>query len=139
MRPVDDPFAPGIINFSLSRMVNIWNEGMSEPEPRCGRVYDAEGARKAILNAAEAVFAEYGFDGMRIEVIAKAFSYNSSLRFHYFGDKLGLYAEVVKQADREMSELQVCELMYLPMLFIYAVGNPELIKNLLRSCCYGTD
>ena len=45
---------------------------MSEPEPRRGRAHDAEGAREAILNAAEAVFAEHGFDGARIDVIAKA-------------------------------------------------------------------
>ena len=80
---------------------------MSDPEPRRGRAHDAEGAREAILNAAEAVFAEHGFDGARIDVIAKASGYNSSLLFHYFGDKLGLYVEVVKRADREMTELQV--------------------------------
>jgi AcrR family transcriptional regulator len=80
---------------------------MSDPEPRRGRTHDAEGAREAILNAAEAVFAEHGFDGARIDVIAKASGYNSSLLFHYFGDKLGLYVEVVKRADREMTELQV--------------------------------
>jgi TetR/AcrR family transcriptional regulator len=80
---------------------------MSDPEPRRGRTHDAEGAREAILNAAEAVFAEHGFDGARIDAIAKASGYNSSLLFHYFGDKLGLYIEVVKRADREMTELQV--------------------------------
>jgi AcrR family transcriptional regulator len=80
---------------------------MIDPEPRRGRTHDAEGAREAILNAAEAVFAEHGFDGARIDVIAKASGYNSSLLFHYFGDKLGLYVEVVKRADREMTELQV--------------------------------
>ncbi len=79
---------------------------MSEPETRRGRTHDAEGAREAILNAAEAVFAEHGFDGARIDAIAKASGYNSSLLFHYFDDKLGLYTEVVKRADREMSELQ---------------------------------
>jgi TetR/AcrR family transcriptional regulator len=79
---------------------------MSEPEPRRGRTHDAEGAREAILSAAEVVFAEHGFDGARIDAIAKASGYNSSLLFHYFGDKLGLYTEVVKRADREMSELQ---------------------------------
>jgi TetR/AcrR family transcriptional regulator len=83
------------------------DEGMSEPEPRRGRTHDAEGAREAILNAAETVFAEHGFDGARIDAIAKASGYNSSLLFHYFDDKLGLYTEVIKRADSEMSELQV--------------------------------
>ncbi len=79
---------------------------MSEPEPRRGRTHDAEGARQAILNAAEAVFAEHGFDGARIDAIAMAADYNKSLIFHYFGDKLGLYAAVIRRADKETSELE---------------------------------
>ena len=79
---------------------------MSEPGSRRGRAHNAEGAREAILNAAEIVFAEHGFDGARIDVIAAESGYNKSLIFQYFDDKLGLYAEIVKRADREMTELQ---------------------------------
>ena len=78
------------------------------------RERDAEVARQAILDAAEEVFAKNGFDGARIDAIAAASGYNKSLIFHYFGDKLGLYAEVVKRADREMTALQVRVL--LPLL-----------------------
>jgi AcrR family transcriptional regulator len=39
----------------------------------------------------------------RIDAIAKASGYNSSLILHYFGDKLGLYARAVKRADKEMT------------------------------------
>lgn len=70
-----------------------------------GRTRDAKRARAAILDAAEAVFAQHGFDGARIEAIAIASGYNSGLLFRYFGDKLSLYAEVLKRADKEMSEL----------------------------------
>ena len=105
---------------------------MSDPEPRRGRAHDAEGAREAILNAAEAVFAEHGFDGARIDVIAKASGYNSSLLFHYFGDKLGLYVEVVKRADREMTELQVRVLA--PLLEDETVtSNVHAFKALLEN------
>jgi TetR/AcrR family transcriptional regulator len=79
---------------------------MSEPEPRRGREHNAKGTREAILNAAEAVFAEHGFDGARFDAIAQASGYNKSLIGQYFGDKLGLYAEVVKRADQETSALQ---------------------------------
>jgi TetR/AcrR family transcriptional regulator len=79
---------------------------MTASELKRGRVHDADGAQAAILNAAEAVFAQHGFDGARIEAIARASSYNSGLIFHYFQDKLGLYTEIVKRADREMSALQ---------------------------------
>src|SRR5437763_8117985 len=80
---------------------------MSEPGSRRGRAHDAEGAREAILNAAEEVFAEHGFDGARIDAIAAEAGYNKSLIFHYFDDKLGLYAEVVRRADQEMTALQM--------------------------------
>jgi TetR/AcrR family transcriptional regulator len=79
---------------------------MSEPEPRHGRAHNAQGTREALLNAAEAVFAEHGFDGARFDAIAQASGYNKSLIGQYFGDKLGLYTEVNKRIDRDMSELE---------------------------------
>src|SRR5947209_11862666 len=78
---------------------------MDDPERRRGRVHDAEGAREAILNAAEQVFAEHGFDGARVDAIAARAGYNKSLLFQYFGDKLGLYAEVNKRIDRDINEI----------------------------------
>src|SRR6266568_8945680 len=78
---------------------------MTEPESRGGRARDAHRTRAAILDAAEATFAQHGFDGARIDAIANASGYNSGLLFRYFGDKLGLYTEVLKRADEEMSEL----------------------------------
>ena len=69
-------------------------------------VHDAEGAREAILNAAEEVFAEHGFDGARIDAIAEVAGYNKSLIFHYYDDKLGLYSAVLKRIDQQASVLQ---------------------------------
>jgi TetR/AcrR family transcriptional regulator len=79
---------------------------MPEPGSRRGRAHDAEGAREAILNAAEEVFAEHGFDGARIDAIAETAGYNKSLIFQYYGDKLGLYAAVLKRTDEETRVLQ---------------------------------
>jgi TetR/AcrR family transcriptional regulator len=78
---------------------------MAEPGSRGGRARDANRTRKAILDAAEVVFALHGFDGARIDAISSTSGYNSGLLFRYFGDKLGLYAEVLKRADEEISEL----------------------------------
>ena len=121
-------------------------------QPRRGRPHDAEGAREAILNAAEEVFAEHGFDGARIAAIAAAADYNSSLIFQYFGDKLGLYAEVVRRADKEMNELQTRVLsplledktiaanayvfkalleIIVTALFDYLVAHPRFMRMLL--------
>src|SRR5205823_14996127 len=82
---------------------------MPEPRRKRGRerVYDAQRTREAILGAAEAVFAEHGFDGTSVDAIAAQAGYNKSLLFQYFGDKLGLYTQVLKRADREMDELLV--------------------------------
>src|SRR5579884_2702568 len=82
---------------------------MSEPRRKRGRerIYDAQRTREAILNAAEARFAEHGFDGTSVDAIAAEAGYNKSLLFQYFGDKLGLYTQVLKRADREMGELLV--------------------------------
>lgn len=79
---------------------------MTEAGSRRGRAHDAEGAREAILNAAEEVFAEHGFDGARIDAIAETAGYNKSLIFHYYGDKLGLYAAVLQRIDRQVAEVQ---------------------------------
>lgn len=125
---------------------------MARPATTRGRTHDAASAREAILNAAEASFAEHGFAGARSDVIAKASGYNSSLIFHYFGDKLGLYTEVVRRADQELSALQRHALAPLIMdesiaqdahafkalltalvatYFDYAVTHPRFIRTLL--------
>ena len=69
------------------------------------RIYDAQSTREAILSAAEALFAEHGFDGTSVDAIASQAGYNKSLLFQYFGDKLGLYSQVLKRADQEMGEV----------------------------------
>ena len=76
-------------------------------------MHDAEGTREAILNAAEEVFAEHGFDGARVDDIAEKASYNKSLIFQYFDDKLGLYAAVVRRADDQTRVMQDKALMAL--------------------------
>lgn len=73
---------------------------MSESGRRRG-----ETTREVILTAAEIVFAEHGFDGARVDTIAHVSGYDKKLIFRYFGDKLGLYAEVLKRADRELNAL----------------------------------
>ncbi|HEX6552111.1 MAG TPA: TetR family transcriptional regulator [Ktedonobacteraceae bacterium] len=73
---------------------------MSESGRRRG-----ETSREAILTAAEIVFAEHGFDGARVDTIANVSGYDKKLIFRYFGDKLGLYVEVLKHADRELNVL----------------------------------
>lgn len=79
---------------------------MPQPDSGRGRTHNAEGAREAILNAAEEIFARHGFDGTRVDVIAEVAGYNKGLIFRYFGDKLSLYAHVIRRADEETRSLQ---------------------------------
>lgn len=79
---------------------------MSTLPPKRARANDASAARATILDAAESEFAEHGFAGARSDAIAKASGYNSALIFHYFGDKLALYTEVVRRADQALSAHQ---------------------------------
>jgi AcrR family transcriptional regulator len=80
---------------------------MTETRQKRGRkhVYDAQSTREAILSAAETLFAERGFDGTSVDAIASQAGYNKSLLFQYFGDKLGLYRQVLKRSDQEMGTL----------------------------------
>jgi len=69
------------------------------------RPRDAARAQVAILDAAEAEFAKHGFAGARVDAIAKTAGYNKSLIFQYFGDKLGLYTEVLKGVDAQATRV----------------------------------
>lgn len=71
-----------------------------------GRAKDAVAAQAAILDAAEAAFADHGFAGARIDAIAEASGYNKSLIFHYFDDKLGLYTAVIQRARQQSAAMQ---------------------------------
>jgi TetR/AcrR family transcriptional regulator len=103
---------------------------MPDPGPRQGRPHDAEGAREAILNAAEMVFAEHGFDGARIDAIAAAAGYNKSLIFQYYGDKLGLYSDVIRRAD---DDTRVLQLRTLELLSVEGDDlKPDHFKEILR-------
>ena len=55
-----------------------------------------------ILEAALQEFAAKGFAGARVDVIARRARINKRMLYHYFGDKEGLFREVLRRkiADR---------------------------------------
>jgi AcrR family transcriptional regulator len=61
-------------------------------------------SRLAILDAAEVEFSERGFDGVRIEHVARRAGYNKSLVYRYFGNREGLYAAVLERAASRRTE-----------------------------------
>ena len=68
-----------------------------------------QGTRDAILEAAEAVFGEKGFRKATLEDVAGAAQVSRPLVYRYFGDKRGLFAEVVDRVLREWNEVLVAE------------------------------
>lgn len=66
------------------------------PQP-AERVRDAERSRAALLDAAEAEFAEKGLAGARVGVIAERAGLNKQLISYYFGGKQGLYDAILER------------------------------------------
>jgi len=64
---------------------------------------NAESSRRAILDAAEALFAARGFDGASLHAIGRTAGASAALPAYFFGDKDGLYRAVMERllADRE--------------------------------------
>jgi TetR/AcrR family transcriptional regulator len=69
-----------------------------EPPKRSLRPRDADMTRVCLLTTAEEVFTEVGFEGARVDDIAKRAGVNKRMIYVYFGDKEGLYREVLRGA-----------------------------------------
>jgi TetR/AcrR family transcriptional regulator len=61
-------------------------------------------SQQRILDAALDEFAAHGFAGARVDVIARRARINKRMLYHYFGDKEGLFREMLR---RKIAERQV--------------------------------
>ncbi len=64
---------------------------------------DPEGTRQAILEAALAEFAKFGYSGSRIDAIAQATNTSKRMIYYYFENKMGLHLAVINNAISGMS------------------------------------
>lgn len=56
-----------------------------------------------ILDTAERLFAERGYDATSMQALADDLEVNKALLFHYFASKDGLYAAVIKRFDEPLN------------------------------------
>ncbi|HEX4954165.1 MAG TPA: helix-turn-helix domain-containing protein [Thermoanaerobaculia bacterium] len=76
---------------------------MANPGPPPRRERDSEATREALLRAASELFAERGFDGVRVEAIAERAGVNKAMISYHFGGKRALYEAVLVSAFAEIA------------------------------------
>ncbi len=110
---------------------------------------DAGSTEARILAAAKSVFAERGFGGARVDLIARRANANKRMIYYYFENKEGLYRRVIELAYLDIREaeqklalehLEPCEALRALIRFTwsYYLRNPEFIslvntENLLQA------
>jgi AcrR family transcriptional regulator len=95
-------------------------------------------SRRRILDAAERAFALRGFGGARLRDIAQEAGVHHALVHHYYGDKRGLFQEVIKRGLGRVSlagrdalagpTLEATVRSFVGVLFDFCANN----RNLLR-------
>jgi len=70
------------------------------------REQSAQQTRDSILKAATQIFAKYGYDGGSVEKISKAANSVDRMIYYYFGNKEGLFIEVIEGIYRRMNEAE---------------------------------
>jgi TetR/AcrR family transcriptional regulator len=78
--------------------MNIGKQAMQKPGAR-----NPQQTQQRILEAALQEFAAKGFAGARVDVIARRARINKRMLYHYFGDKEGLFREVLRRKIAERS------------------------------------
>src|SRR5882762_7915742 len=97
-------------------------------------VRNPERTQERILQAAFKEFAAKGFAGARVDGIARSAAINKRMLYHYFGNKEGLFREVLR---RKMAERQAWgvatpddPMESLPYWFDLACKDPDWIRLL---------
>jgi TetR/AcrR family transcriptional regulator len=104
--------------------------------------------RDAILDAAEAIFAEHGYDRARLEDIARAVGIRRASLLYHFRDKAALYAAVL---DSLLGDLEKCHRRVLEtdaaagarlessidVWIDFTIARPALVRIMLRELADG--
>lgn len=110
------------------------SDARRQPDPQT-RVRDAERSRAALLDAAQAEFAEKGFAGARVDAIAAGAGLNKQLISYYFGGKRGLYDAVAERLASRSAEFDAPGTTLVELFLHYFDlfhAEPELHRIFLR-------
>lgn len=115
---------------------------------RISNIKNAELTKQRIMLAAKQEFSSYGFDGARVDEIAKRAQVNKQLIYYYFKNKDNLFVEILKESfsnlrkTEQLLDLVNCNafesiLKLVRANWLYYSKNPELIyflasENLLH-------
>lgn len=92
------------MKIGLTSAGRLPGEEAPAPRSRPKKERNAAETKRRILDAAASEFAAKGFDGARLGSIARAADVQQALIHHYFDDKEGLHAEVVRSGLAAMTE-----------------------------------
>lgn len=100
-----------------------------------------ERTRKRLLVAATRQFSQRGYDGVSVDDIVGAARVNKRMVYHYYGNKEGLYSEVLRDVFQRLSDLEIRAVeassapgeaitQILKAYFAFLDGNPEFVALL---------
>lgn len=96
-----------------SRTSELVPKAADSPEeqesPKAARRRNPEESKRRILDAAEGAFARRGFDGSRLRDIAQLAGVHHALVHHYYGDKRGLFAAVLRRGLGSMAAIGLAD------------------------------
>jgi TetR/AcrR family transcriptional regulator len=107
-----------------------------------------EGVIEKIISAARGEFAEKGFEGARVDEIARKANVNKAMLYYHVGDKKTLYAEVLhgvigRVAERVEQEIEKAGnpeeklRTYISEFYNAISSNPEMPRIMIREIASG--
>lgn len=110
------------------------SQGSAPTRPR-----NADATRELLLATAAGVFTELGFDGARVDEIARRAGVNKRMIYVYFGDKEGFYHEVLRTAVEQIARAteisfppdaspRECLEAWIARYFGFLAEHPDLVR-----------
>jgi TetR/AcrR family transcriptional regulator len=119
------------------------DSGSAEIDSGNAATRDPRRTQERILASALKEFSAKGFSGARVDAIARRAAINKRMLYHYFGDKEGLFREVLRQKMAQRAAWLAASPMdpieLLPYWFDLACKDPEWIRLLEWEALQGSD